>query len=337
MKKLVFTAVIFTSFFLMTSCSEEDEGTAPKPKKITTSEKQSPQVIYGQDDRHEVYEITDPKLYQWASSSAALIDKKKIQIQNKTAVIDGHTFGNDRSLCQDEPYYNQTVAAHCSGFLVAPDIIVTAGHCLPRKEECDKTQVVFSYAVYRAGLMPTSIDVSEVYSCKEIIKTLVEYTGADFAVARLDRPVKNHVPLSVRTSGSPNPADILVALGHPSGLPTKVTTNGTIRNIGPKFLVANLDTYGGNSGSAVLNSKTGEVEGVLVRGENDFVWDSSKNCFRSKQCGDQECRGEDVTLMSQILPYVGIPFTMNKKNSSSIANKKNKANKKLLNKTAGLN
>lgn len=336
MKKVAFAALMLSSFFLLSACSEDEEGPAPKPKKVVeANSKASPQVIYGNDDRHDLYEIADPKLYQWASSTVALIDKRKVQIADKTATISTQTFGNEMNLCADEPYFKQVVAPHCSGFLVAPDVIVTAGHCLPRKEECERTQIVFGFAIYKAGVMPGEIDASEVYSCKEIIKTQIEYDGADFAVARLDRPVKNHSPMMVRTSGSPNATDMLVVIGHPSALPTKITTNGTIRNIGPKFLVANLDTYGGNSGSAVLNTKSGEVEGVLVRGETDFTWDSGSNCFRSKRCAENACRGEDVTLMSQVLPYIGIPSSMNKKYRTNIAKKKNN-NKKLLNKTAGL-
>ena len=42
------------------------------------------------------------------------------------------------------------------------------------------------------------------------------------------------------------------------------------------YFVANLDTYGGNSGSAVFNLQTREVEGILVRGENDYVYDYGK-------------------------------------------------------------
>ncbi len=336
MKKVAWTALIFTSFFLI-SCTEEDgDGPAPKPKKISGEEKVRPNVIYGNDDRHDLYEIADPKIYQWAASTVALVDKRKVEIQGKTANLNTQIFGNEMNLCQDEPYFTQVMAPHCSGFLVGSDIIVTAGHCLPRQEECDKTQIVFGFAIYKAGQMPTSVDASEVYSCKEIIKTQVEFDGADYAVARLDRPVKNHQPLTLRTSGSPNPADILVVIGHPSALPTKITTNGTIRSIGTKFLVANLDTYGGNSGSAVFNSKTGEVEGILVRGETDFAWDSSGNCFRSKRCAEDQCRGEDVTLTEQVLPYVGIPSSMNKKNRTNIV-KKNKSIKKISNKTAALN
>ena len=35
--------------------------------------------------------------------------------------------------------------------------------------------------------------------------------------------------------------------------------------------MANLDSFEGNSGSAVFNELTGEVEGILVRGKPDSV------------------------------------------------------------------
>ena len=42
------------------------------------------------------------------------------------------------------------------------------------------------------------------------------------------------------------------------------------------YFQANLDAYGGNSGSAVINAETHEVEGILVRGSYDF--DSAGEC-----------------------------------------------------------
>jgi hypothetical protein len=59
------------------------------------------------------------------------------------------------------------------------------------------------------------------------------------------------------------------------------------------FFAANLDTYGGNSGSPVFNATSGTVEGILVRGENDFV--SNGSCYVSLVCPTTGCRGEDVT------------------------------------------
>lgn len=66
--------------------------------------------------------------------------------------------------------------------------------------------------------------------------------------------------------------------------------------------MANLDTYGGNSGSAVFNDRTGEVEGILVRGEVDYTYKG--NCMVSNVCTDSGCRGEDVTYISEVLQFL---------------------------------
>ncbi|MEK7233144.1 MAG: S46 family peptidase [Elusimicrobiota bacterium] len=41
-----------------------------------------------------------------------------------------------------------------------------------------------------------------------------------------------------------------------------------VHSSNPGFFVANLDTYGGNSGSAVFNVETNLVEGILLRSES---------------------------------------------------------------------
>ena len=92
-----------------------------------------------------------------------------------------------------------------------------------------------------------------------------------FSVIELDRPVTNHAPLKMRLAGEPRVNDDLTVIGHPSGLPTKIAGGAKLRSLHNGFIRASLDTYGGNSGSAVFNSSTFEVEGILVRGETDFV------------------------------------------------------------------
>jgi hypothetical protein len=64
------------------------------------------------------------------------------------------------------------------------------------------------------------------------------------------------------------------------------------------YFRANLDTYGGNSGSAVFDANTGVVEGILVRGENDFVTRGS--CRATNYCPANGCRGEDVTHITNV-------------------------------------
>ena len=70
------------------------------------------------------------------------------------------------------------------------------------------------------------------------------------------------------------------------------------------YFVANLDTYGGNSGSPIINAATGMLEGILVRGATDFVIDNVENCFRSNVYSNTGGRGEDVTKATVFAPHV---------------------------------
>jgi V8-like Glu-specific endopeptidase len=88
-------------------------------------------------------------------------------------------------------------------------------------------------------------------------------------------------------------SEVLV-IGHPTGLPTKLADGAVIRSLKETYFIANLDTYGGNSGSAVFDANSGLVEGILVRGEQDYVR-SSSGCLASNVCRNDGCRGEDVT------------------------------------------
>ena len=93
----------------------------------------------------------------------------------------------------------------------------------------------------------------------------------------------------------------LVVIGHPTGLPTKIAGGAWVRqNTNNVYFQSNLDTFGGNSGSAVFDAETGTVEGILVRGETDYVYDSSRGCRVPKQCSNEGCRGEDVTRITNI-------------------------------------
>ena len=93
----------------------------------------------------------------------------------------------------------------------------------------------------------------------------------------------------------------MLVIGHPSGLPTKIANRAYVRsNSHAAFFQANLDTYGGNSGSAVFDALTGVVEGILVRGERDYIYDYDRRCMISKKCPDDGCRGEDVSRITRV-------------------------------------
>src|SRR5262249_37357901 len=97
-----------------------------------------------------------------------------------------------------------------------------------------------------------------------------------------------------RRTGRIGDTQAVHVIGHPSGLPAKFAGGAAVRNNQPNaFFVANLDTYGGNSGSPVFNSDTHVVEGILVRGDADFVQQGA--CSVSLICPTTGCRGEDCT------------------------------------------
>jgi V8-like Glu-specific endopeptidase len=266
-----------------------------------------PRVIYGNDDRKDIYQVTNPLYLKLADSTVALVQSSNIT-QNSSGImsISGETLMNVMGVCASEPFATQPSGAFCSGTLVGKSTILTAGHCITSQSECNTTKFVFGYDVDQAGNFPKSAKESEVYSCKSIMHREQNGSGADFGVIQLDREVSGHLPvkLSARTVSNPiaNGSKLLM-IGHPSGLPTKLDDGGIVRDGSTNgYFVATTDSYGGNSGSGVFNITTGEIEGVLVRGEQDFVQRGS--CYVSNVCSATGCRGEDVTKASSIVSYI---------------------------------
>ncbi|MFN3455891.1 MAG: trypsin-like peptidase domain-containing protein [Pseudobdellovibrio sp.] len=299
--------VVAIALSTLTSCSKEGLNALTYQKGHDS--KVSANVIYGDDGRLDLYELTDQhtagthSIRSLAESTVALIDNSDLQRVGDFTLIRGTNYGKDYRLCTTEKFYEQDTAAFCSGSLVGPDLIMTAGHCITSAIVCNKTKFIFNYGVKAVGILPAQVSNDEVYSCSQLVRRFQNNYGADYALIKLDRPVLNHRPLAIRTAGEPQVGESLFVIGHPAGLPTKVTLGGKIRSTNEdSYLIASLDTYGGNSGSAVFNSQTGLIEGILVRGENDFV--SKNGCYVSNVCTEEGCRGEDVTRISEVRPYI---------------------------------
>lgn len=259
-------------------------------------------VIYGDDNRKDVYDSTDSLMVEASKSTAAMIRPENLKaINSKTFEIQGQTL-ESRGICKAERFSQQISAANCSGFLVKPNLLVTAGHCVKDLTDCSDYKWVFDYKLANATAKKITVPKTSVYSCKGIIaRALNPINQDDYAVIQLDRNVTGRKPLSIRKTGKITKGTDIVVIGHPTGLPTKIADGAQVRSLASKFFVANLDTYGGNSGSAVLNAKTGAVEGILVRGENDYVMsEEGDQCQVSNVCPATGCRGEDVTFITGV-------------------------------------
>ncbi|MDU8929929.1 serine protease [Alisedimentitalea sp. MJ-SS2] len=248
-------------------------------------------VIAGEDDRKDVYELVGGNAEQQlhlelVQSTVILTDKSDLTDNGNGTLTMAVAPFRQRNLppCSDERFANQFVGGWCSGFLVGDDLIATAGHCGRSENDIQNTAYVFGFFASSPtdpGRMVFNED--QVYFGRELVAFDESGTG-DYAIVRLDRKVDapGAKPLKVRTSGEPSDGVNLGVIGYPSGLPVKVAFGDETRLMRKQdpWLIANLDTYGGNSGSAVFNSD-GEVEGILVRGAVDYRFTGF--CFRSNR------------------------------------------------------
>jgi len=256
-------------------------------------------VIYGDDGRIDLWQTTDARLLALADSTVALFEGSAVTLDGAVARLATQNYGERMNLCKEEPFFEQPMGAFCSGSLVAPDVIMTAGHCVTSAEACAGVKFVFGFAIKEKGAAPTSVPAGDVYGCKELIGREQVGDGADWALVRLDRKVAGRAPLKLNLGGAIAEKTPVLVIGHPAGLPVKIAGGANVRDASkPGFFVANLDTYGGNSGSAVFNAETGLVEGILVRGERDYVYNGS--CRVSNRCPNDGCRGEDVTKIANV-------------------------------------
>lgn len=258
-------------------------------------------VIYGEDNRVDVIESTNAMYVELSESTAAMVSKFDIKpMGNGQVQLKGGALSS-RGICKSERFSSQPSVANCSGFLVGEDLLVTAGHCVKSTSDCSRWQWVFDYKIDTKGQTKVSVPKTSVYKCKEIINTVLSRSSMDdFALIRLDRKVTDRRILDYRRKGKISKGENLVVIGHPSGLPTKIADGAYVKSLKNKFFQANLDTYGGNSGSAVFNANTGVVEGILVRGATDYVYDRNQGCRVSNVLGQDEGAGEDVTYITNI-------------------------------------
>ncbi len=263
-------------------------------------------VIYGKDDRQNISSYPNAEIKEIADSVAALVDPENLtlELNGQFYKLANIKLKDQENFCKETRFLNQLAISDCTGFLVAPDVLLTAGHCMTIYGTCKRFKWIFDYK--QKNLVSNSknlIPAKNVYSCKKILDyTLNTENQNDYAIIKLDRPVKDRSPLRIRRKSSTiEDNSSIFVLGHPSGLPLKVSDNAkVIDNLNPIFFNTNLDTFAGNSGSPVFNQQTLEVEGILVRGEADFVFDDLLGCYKNKVCHKNECSGESVTRITKL-------------------------------------
>ena len=242
----------------------------------------NPEAIYGNDNRQDIYAVSNPLFVKLAKSTAAMIEKSKIKAEGSSSLINGVPLKDMFKLCPDQRFRNQPSAANCSGTLVADDIIMTAAHCYDMaKSICKNFVWVFDYKVGNENQASVTVPNSSIYECSEVLlKEMNLQTGVDHALIKLSRKVTDRKHANLRAGGKIKLGTPLVLIGHPSGLPTKVADEAYVLKLLENSFVSNVDAFSINSGSGVFNSATGDVEGILSSGRADY--DGKGNCSSVK-------------------------------------------------------
>lgn len=264
-------------------------------------------AIYDVDNRMEIFNVSDPGVLRAADSVVALFNSSDLNANGDgtfSLVVQPYGSSFNPPLCSGERFRTQPVGSFCSGFLVAPDLIATAGHCVNSQNVRDR-RCVFGFRMLDDERAQTTVPRANVYRGLELAGHVLSADGTDWALIRLDRPVEDRPIARIRRSGMVTEAQAVYVIGHPVGLPLKFADGAQVRDNSPRsFFSANLDTYGGNSGSPVFSIVDGEhlVEGILVRGATDFV--QAEGCTRSLVIPTTGVNGEDCTRTTEFAHLV---------------------------------
>ena len=304
-------------------------GQPAQPPATPASATGNNRLIYGDDNRKDLYEITDPAILNDSDSVVALIFAKYIQdngdgtssidITSKdTKSLDSTPYnyldeqGIERAgyLCDDVRFCKQPIPANASGFLVAPNVIATAAHCVyenPEEESkapnwqkpkiLQELRFVFGFRMKDANTVVQTVPNTEIYEAEKVIDRAFIYLKVDWALVKLKHSVTNHRIARIREAGKVADDQSLHIIGHPLGLPLKYADHAKVyANQEKGCFSTNLDAFGGNSGSPVFNSQTHLVEGIHIVGQRSkFRLRNGGTCLVPRRLEDLEADTHGTT------------------------------------------
>jgi len=264
--KLIASLLIFTIFMTGCTLGPVFGGDIPiGPKGI----------IYEEDDRLDFYEIYDLEIQKQAKACPALMHSNRLVKQADGSYNIKPYMQSDGSMWTYGERYdfeevvqrfkNQPMASSCSAFLVAPNIVITAGHCIDGKTEDQLSGIRFVFGYWMESSSDAKLNVPEenVYSIGKVIHSEYSKLNAiDYAIIELDRDVTVAEPLKI-SEKEVKVGDQVYIIGYPNGLPLKYAPNAEVYRVNQQSFVASLDAFKGNSGSPVFNSE-GEIVGVYI-------------------------------------------------------------------------
>jgi hypothetical protein len=157
----------------------------------------------------------------------------------------------------------------CSVTLIGPDMVITAGHCLPNPAlEVPTSSVTFDYQVNCDGAKPMGYN-ARFFKVKKSVKfrnQTVSGSYHDYCLLQLQAPPGGigvpHVPMRPDLPGVGEP---IYGIHHPNGAVKKLSIPhpgfATVNSSAAGSVRCNLDVSGGCSGSGLFDGQRGSGNG----------------------------------------------------------------------------
>lgn len=274
-------------------------------------------AIYDQDNR--VYTDDHPDSRLRALGDAVVLfmsysnvvrdehsDKVTLKSSSLNDRIKNSSSYNKKPLCSSEPFRLDPAPGSCTGFLVGPKLLATAGHCIS-KDTSLTVQAAQSWCNYRAFILGfkkgRALTDKDVYRCARVL--VHGYSTSprlDYALIELDREVKHVQPLPYEAKPTLQKGDHIAIIGYPHGTWQKIADGAKVYELKTSdYFTTTLDSMPGNSGSPVFSLKSYKVVGIHVRGARPvYKVDTQKDCNVSYVIRDKKGR-QSENYMNKLL------------------------------------
>jgi hypothetical protein len=205
-------------------------------------------------------------------------------------------------------YWKNPCLAFGTAIPITRNIVLTAGHCL-KKTGLKDFYLVLGYADTAPGLNHFDFDTSNIYRGIQIIDLADDSTqpNNDYCFILLNKNLPVLGVLINRQNRTGVIEKDYYMVGYPLGIPEKISLGHLLsHDAGKDAYLLYIDSFGGNSGSPVFESKTDSLVGMLNHGENDFLFQPDIDCKSFLFCSTAPCRGEKVESIAALLSKPGI-------------------------------
>jgi hypothetical protein len=265
-------------------------------------------IVYVADTRKDIYQLdsrADQRIRADATGVLLMVPERALTQRGDKFVLHTEIYGEANLLCDGVKFWKQPSVAvtTCSSFLVAPDIVATAAHCLeliPWQE----ARFITGFAMTEKDVVPLEFTQAQVYQAVNLLWTS-DPDYVDGALLRLDRPVAAAQVAVIRLSDSVPKGAWVHTLGFGIGLPMKQSWGAEAGAAGRRGFSTDLTAFSGNSGGPIYNSNSYLVEGIC-RGapKPGFVWDAKSKCYRPRVEDDRDNKQVEALNASVFAPLV---------------------------------